>query len=150
MERGYSCLPLYVRRFFAYTCSCDAIVNPLTAMADRSQMRGRYAQPGVRCVPEGTVPRRRRQGSKQAHISKVKGIKVGIPVKTTAPAYKFTNKISSRYEVGIDFTLDDKATAVKFDLTINGKAVPILVYIGEKGSHPKAGVFQLPAKPGKE
>lgn len=76
------------------------------------------------------------------------GSKVGVPVKTTAPAYKFTTKINRGVEGGVDFTLDDKATALKFELTVNGKIVPTQIYLGAKGEHPKESTFHLPAKPG--
>jgi len=81
-----------------------------------------------------------------------KSVKTGAdaPVeKTTAPAYKFNAKINQGIESGIDFTLDDKATALKFELKINGKEAPGKVFVGVKGSHPKSDTFYLPAKPGK-
>jgi hypothetical protein len=81
-----------------------------------------------------------------------KGAKIGadaVPMKTTAPAYKFDMKINRGFEAGIDFTLDDKATALKFDLKVNGKSVPALIHIGANGVHPKEGTFELPAKPAK-
>jgi hypothetical protein len=81
-----------------------------------------------------------------------KGVKTGAdaePKKVTAPAYNFDMKINRGIEAGIDFTLDDKATALKFELKVNGKSVPALIYIGAKGAHPKEGTFQLAAKPDK-
>ena len=41
-------------------------------------------------------------------------------------------------------------TALKFDLMIDGKASPELIFIGAKGEHPKEAVFALPAKPAKK
>jgi len=81
-----------------------------------------------------------------------KGVKTGAdaPVeKTTAPAYKFNAKINQGIESGIDFTLDDKATALKFELKINGKDVAGKIFVGAKGAHPKSDTFYLPANPGK-
>jgi hypothetical protein len=81
-----------------------------------------------------------------------RGVKTGAdaePKKVTAPAYNFDMKINRGIEAGIDFTLDDKATALTFELKVNGKSVPALIYIGAKGTHPKEGTFQLPAKPQK-
>jgi len=81
-----------------------------------------------------------------------KGVKTGpdAPVeKTTAPSYKFNAKINQGIESGIDFTLDDKATALKFELKINGKEVTGKVFLGSKSAHPKWDTFYLPAKPGK-
>jgi hypothetical protein len=81
-----------------------------------------------------------------------KGVKTGAdaPVeKSTAPAYKFNAKINQGIEGGIDFTLDDKATALKFELKINGKEAPSKVFVGATGAHPKSDLFYLSAKPGK-
>lgn len=81
-----------------------------------------------------------------------KGVKTGAdaPVEKTAiRAYKVNAKINQGIESGIDFTLDDMATALKFELKINGKEVPAKVFVGTKGAHPKSGTFYLPAKPGK-
>jgi hypothetical protein len=78
-----------------------------------------------------------------------KGVKTGpdaVPMKSTAPKYTINSKINRGIGGGIDFTLDDKATALKFDLKINGKDVPGQIYIGAKGTHPKESQFQLPAK----
>jgi hypothetical protein len=78
-----------------------------------------------------------------------KGAKTGAdaePRKVTAPAYSFDMKINRGIEAGIDFTLDDKATALRFELKVNGKSVPALIYIGEKGAHPREATFELSAK----
>jgi hypothetical protein len=81
-----------------------------------------------------------------------KGVKTGADATvetTTAPSYKFNAKINQGIEGGIDFTLDDKATALKFELKINSKEVPSKVFVGSKGAHPKSDTFYLPAHPKK-
>jgi hypothetical protein len=63
------------------------------------------------------------------------------------PAYNFSVKIPDRYEGGIDFTLDDKATALQCEFKLNGKEVsPKQIYLGAKGEHPQAGTFRLAVK----
>jgi len=81
-----------------------------------------------------------------------KDVKTGAdaPVeKTTVRACKVNAKINQGIESGIDFTLDEKATALKFELKVNGREVPAKVFLGAKGAHPKSDTFYLPAKPGK-
>lgn len=74
-----------------------------------------------------------------------KGVKQET-VKSTAPKYTFNLKINRGFEGGIDFTVDDKVTAIKFDLKVNGKDQPAQIYIGEKGTHPKESPFHLGAR----
>jgi hypothetical protein len=78
--------------------------------------------------------------------TKAKGVAEG-PMKTTAPKYTFTSKISGGFESGIDFTLDDKVTAIKFVLKIEGKEMADHIFIGAKNGHPKGATFFLPTKP---
>lgn len=60
------------------------------------------------------------------------------------------NEISKGLLNGYDFKLDDKVTAIKFDLKVAGKAEPSMIFIGAKGARPKEAVFYLPANPGKK
>lgn len=108
---------------FRYTTSSDDVV---AFVASIEVVGGRFST----ITPRGTP---------------TKGVEQS-PKKSTAPKYTFNSKINRGIEGGIDFTLDDKATAVKFDLKINGKDVPGQVYIGAKGAHPKESSFQLPVK----
>jgi hypothetical protein len=108
---------------FRYTTVSDDVV---TFVASIEVVSGRFST----ITPRGTP---------------TKGVDQS-PKKSTAPKYTFNSKINRGIEGGIDFTLDDKATALKFDLKINGKDVPRQVYIGEKGTHPKESPFQLPSK----
>jgi hypothetical protein len=108
---------------FRYTTASDDVV---TFVASIEVVGGRFST----ITPRGTP---------------AKGVDQS-PKKSTAPKYTFNSKINRGIEGGIDFTLDDKATALKFDLKINGKDVPRQVYIGEKGTHPKESPFQLPSK----
>jgi hypothetical protein len=64
----------------------------------------------------------------------------------TFPAYNFSVKINQGVEHQVDFTLDDKTTSIKCDFKVNGRVLPSQIYIGAKGSHPKAATFNLAAK----
>jgi len=68
------------------------------------------------------------------------------PQKYNLPGYQFDLPLKRRMEHGIDFTLDDKAKALKFDLKINGQDLPEQIYIGAKGAHPKKATFHLAVK----
>jgi len=111
---------------FRYTTSSDSIV----AFTGTIQPVG------------GRISSITRRGTPAKGVSEEKA-------KSTAPKYVFNLKINRGYEAGIDFTVDDKVTAIKFELKVNGKDVPAQVYIGEKGSHPKESPFHLAAKAGK-
>ena len=50
---------------------------------------------------------------------------------------------------GFDLTVSGKATALKLTLKVDGQEVPEKVFIGTKGTRPKAATFYLPAHPGK-
>ena len=108
---------------FRYTTSSDSIV-PFTGTIQ--PVGGRFSSITRRGTP-------------------AKGV-TDEKAKSTAPKYLFNLKINRGYEAGIDFTVDNKVTAIKFELKFNGKDVPAQVYIGEKGMHPKESPFHLAAK----
>ena len=62
------------------------------------------------------------------------------------PSYTFSVKIGQVVEHQVDFTLDDKTTAIKCEFKVNGRELPSQIYIGAKGSHPKAATFSLAVK----
>ncbi|MSR52216.1 MAG: hypothetical protein EXS09_02875 [Gemmataceae bacterium] len=56
---------------------------------------------------------------------------------------------TGRDQDGFDMQLSDKATALKFDLKLDGKESPDKVHLGAKNAHPKSATFYLHAQPGK-
>jgi hypothetical protein len=63
--------------------------------------------------------------------------------------FRFTLKTGPGHTDGFDFTVSEKAQALKFTLTVGGDEAPAKVFVGAKGEHPKAATFYLPARPGK-
>jgi len=72
------------------------------------------------------------------------------PLKTQSKSIDMSNEIVKGSVNGYDFKLEDSATVIKFDLKVNDKEAPELIFIGAKGVHPKGSVVVLPAKPGKK
>ena len=77
---------------------------------------------------------------------KKKKMDLGILSKDkTEITFKFTT--SKRHD-GFDFQVDDAASAIKFQLMIDGGAKPGRVLIGASGQPAPEEVFALPARPG--
>ena len=83
-------------------------------------------------------------------ISSTTGGKRGAnlpPLKTQSTSIHLSNKIVKGSQNGYDFKLDDKATAIEFDLKIDGKEAPEKIFVGAKGAHPKGSVVCFPPSP---
>jgi len=78
------------------------------------------------------------------------GSKPSPALKANTEKFNLKDRINKGLEGGMDLKLEDSVTAIKFDLQIDGKAVPEMIFIGAKGQHPTEGTFALPAKPGKK
>lgn len=72
------------------------------------------------------------------------------PLDTKSKSISLSNELGKGLQSGYDFKLEDSATAIKFDLKINDKESPELIFIGANGVHPKGSAILLPAKPGKK
>jgi hypothetical protein len=70
-----------------------------------------------------------------------------LPIKSKGFAIKLT--LAKGSESGFDIVLDDKATAIKFALEVDGQKDEKLILIGAKGVNPKGAEFSFPPKPGK-
>lgn len=48
---------------------------------------------------------------------------------------------------GFDFTVEDAAAELEFELLINGKPMPARIFVGRDGQHPPEAKFSFPADP---
>ena len=63
--------------------------------------------------------------------------------------FKFTLATGKGRTDGFDLKVSDSSTAISFTLVSGGDEMPSRVFIGAKGSNPKAASFYLPAHPKK-
>jgi len=63
--------------------------------------------------------------------------------------FKFSLTTAKGFVDGFDLQVNDKATALKLVLKVNGLEVPKDVFVGAKNAHPSAASFYLPARPDK-
>lgn len=66
---------------------------------------------------------------------------------TKSKSVDVSYKLLKNSESGFDLKVDDKVTAVRFKLKVDGREDPELILIGAKGTNPRGAEFLLPPAP---